>query len=627
MLDKLSNDIKFIVVIVILLIALPIIAVTATKKTTIPIDYTLGKYDSRIDAPIEINAGHYKKTDRQYLGIGFQVKPKYSDRTNTVFQTSSGSDGIKVDIDGKSFLYIYVPTVSNGKNNYIKIKSRCDTGKWNSVEIKIDRKKRLIVNINGNTLLDKKDKYIKFGIADLTIGGNGGKGKFQGEISDFRIKHEAVGERHKLMICFVLIEMIFAIIFLILLSKLLYNKKNKLQLAILLITSGFILSMTYHFIISLFVGFSYPHNTFLLIPSQSFGDFFCFMQVEFLNPYFGKTISAQYPLVNFFANLTSLCNAKISFMLLLGFSLSCLFIFVYGKIRNQEKLSSISNAILISFFNYPILFAIDRGNYELLIMGFLVLFIIFFEKEKYILSGLFLAVPIAMKVYPAVFLLLFLINKKYRSLFVTLVFIALLQIIPLLMFEGGFFNNVQFLLKGDNFNNSFLKMYLSNDNLTQRSVTLYSAFKIIFIEFSAIDNINMTRFRYLYIMISAISIILLAIFIYFKEKELWKQVAILSIIMLVFPHISADYKLIHILIPFALYLVTRKKFKYDYIYIALFSLLLMPKDYYLFSVILSDTGTHDISIASIANPLIMIIMIAIIIYENKIRNRKIAKIN
>jgi hypothetical protein len=44
-----------------------------------------------------------------------------------------------------------------------------------------------------------------------------------------------------------------------------------------------------------------------------------------------------------------------------------------------------------------------------------------------------------------------------------------------------------------------------------------------------------------------------------------------------------------------------------------FGLLLIPKDYYFLSGIISDAGTNDISIAVLLNPLIMIAMMCMII--------------
>ena len=54
----------------------------------------------------------------------------------------------------------------------------------------------------------------------------------------------------------------------------------------------------------------------------------------------------------------------------------------------------------------------------------------------------------------------------------------------------------------------------------------------------------------------------------------------------------------------------------------MFSLLLIPKDYYMFSKIISDSGTKDISIAVVLNILIMLVMMAVIIKDGLVKRYK-----
>jgi len=79
--------------------------------------------------------------------------------------------------------------------------------------------------------------------------------------------------------------------------------------------------------------------------------------------------------------------------------------------------------------------------------------------------------------------------------------------------------------------------------------------------------------------------------------------------MLLLPHMSVDYKLIHIFIPLSLYINFAKKNSYDWFYLLMFSLLLIPKDYFLFSKSISDTGYKDISISIMINPILMVLMV------------------
>jgi hypothetical protein len=109
--------------------------------------------------------------------------------------------------------------------------------------------------------------------------------------------------------------------------------------------------------------------------------------------------------------------------------------------------------------------------------------------------------------------------------------------------------------------------------------------------------------------------IFLSGYVLFVEKELWKKVMILVSAALLLPHASADYKLIYIFIPMLLFINSAKKSRFDLFYIIMFGLLLIPKDYYLFPKIISDSGYSDISIAVVLNIFIILAMIAVIIKE------------
>ena len=109
--------------------------------------------------------------------------------------------------------------------------------------------------------------------------------------------------------------------------------------------------------------------------------------------------------------------------------------------------------------------------------------------------------------------------------------------------------------------------------------------------------------------------ILLSGYVLFIEKELWKKVMILVASALLFPHASADFKLIYIFIPMFMFINVDKKSRFDLFYIIMFGLLLIPKDYYIFPKIISDSRYSDISIAVILNILILVLMVVMIVID------------
>lgn len=123
----------------------------------------------------------------------------------------------------------------------------------------------------------------------------------------------------------------------------------------------------------------------------------------------------------------------------------------------------------------------------------------------------------------------------------------------------------------------------------------------------------MAKFLSIYIIIAVVLGLVIAAYVVVMEKEFWKKVAILVVTMLLLPHISADYKLIHIFLPLFLFINVSKPNRLDKVYIVLFGLLLIPKDYYLLSKVISDSGVSDISISVIINDMALIIMLFLII--------------
>jgi hypothetical protein len=218
-----------------------------------------------------------------------------------------------------------------------------------------------------------------------------------------------------------------------------------------------------------------------------------------------------------------------------------------------------------------------------------------------------------MKIFPAVLLLLYLPKKKYRELVLSIGITALLTLGSLLLFKGGLKANINFLLHGSNFSFSTLVSFLGPGNMVQRGVTLFTFFKIIFLETGWIAKIDMAQFLSIYIKLAALSFIPLAAYVVFVEKILWRRVALLVFSMLLLPQISADYKLMHIYLPMFLFMISDDHSRLDIIYLLIFGLLMIPKDYAYYSHVASDAGASDISISVMINMTIMLLMSGLII--------------
>jgi len=393
------------------------------------------------------------------------------------------------------------------------------------------------------------------------------------------------------------------------------DKDKKINFVIAIILTGFMCSVCFHYIKGYYFHLPYPHNTFLFTPGDKFADYFNILNWnKDLNPYFQNVATAQYPLLNFLSYLLSLINRLISFCLYNAVVIS-LFCYLNAiALDCKDKIQLYIRTFVFSFLTYPFLFTIDRGNFESLLCVFLMLFIYFYQQKKYIVSTLFLAFAISMKLFPVFLVVLLIAEKKYRQLLFAILFVAGITLLCLATFSGGLEANLRMLISGANLqNNSNVLSFTGNNTMVQRGVTLFTFCKVIFCQLDVINRIDMVRFLAFYKVVMLFFSCLLSFYVVFVEKEFWKRVAVLVFMMLLFPQISADYKLIHIVIPLLLFINAVCDQKFDLFYTVMFSLLMIPKDYLLLYCVSSDAGTNDISIAVLLNPIIMIAMMAVIV--------------
>ncbi|MCJ7740436.1 hypothetical protein MUP32_03920 [Candidatus Microgenomates bacterium] len=99
-----------------------------------------------------------------------------------------------------------------------------------------------------------------------------------------------------------------------------------------------------------------------------------------------------------------------------------------------------------------------------------------------------------------------------------------------------------------------------------------------------------------------------------KLKKEGKKIALLTFSMNLLPAVSGDYKLLYVFIPLFLFINFSKKSRWDLIYLVLFSLLLIPKNYdrFLFPNLLIYNFTN---LGVVINPILMSFISLLIIAQ------------
>jgi hypothetical protein len=255
--------------------------------------------------------------------------------------------------------------------------------------------------------------------------------------------------------------------------------------------------------------------------------------------------------------------------------------------------------------------AIDRGNNEIIVFLCTALFIYFLQKNKGFAACMFLSIAMAMKLFPAVFLVLLFSEKKYKEIAITVGLTLLLSIMSVSLFANDFSDNINFILSGFGVTNAPL---FGDNNVLQRGVSAFVAIKLFLVKADLLHSMRMHAILSAYSVVCLTVFGLLSLYIWLIEREFWKKLTLLVLPMLLFPQVSAEYKLLYIYLPLYLFVNHEKRSVMDLFYLLMLALMLVPKDYLYFQGFITDSGYADYSINSVLNIAIMImVMTAMVI--------------
>jgi hypothetical protein len=389
-------------------------------------------------------------------------------------------------------------------------------------------------------------------------------------------------------------------------------KEEKISLIVLIIVVGFAIAVAYHYAMGYYLGKPWPANTFLHKPEAHFFDFTLVVrQSATLDP-FSKDIGgfAGAPFAQFIGYLFSIIH--IAWLQLCIFFGSFFIVFLlmakhylYGL---KSKLTSYQLLAIfaIVFLTYPVLFAVDRANFDLLVCASLFLFALTYGRQQYKASTVFLALAIAIKPFAAIFIMVYILDKRYKDVLLVIFNAVFLTALSLSLFKGGLFVETQ------NYFNSLFNIVdsLSAGNRQTFITDLYSLLTLV-IKFIG-DKLGTEMYlpahpeaRILYGIMAIIVFIYFVIYLWNKHPPLWKVMAVLAISVILLPFHSVDYRLTYLLVPMLMYLGFKEQTRNDLLIIILWGLLLVPKNYY--------TLQSPQNIGMVINPLLLISLLICII--------------
>lgn len=420
----------------------------------------------------------------------------------------------------------------------------------------------------------------------------------------------------------------FGIVFLFLASMIYRLQKKQKGTEVHFLASVILLAFVFFafksYAFSYYLNAGYPLSTFLFRPEDRFNDFFNLINIcKDNNPYMTNYFfqSNYFPLANTFFWLVSKIGT--GFPVFLGYILIFVFfyfLFLRKVIVKDQSIGAVISLVIIGLLNYPFLMNIDRGNLEAWMFMFLLAFFYFYDHGKTYLAIFFLALTIAMKLFPAVFLILLLKDKRYKEILITVFIACLATFLSLLSFRGGLGSNITAMFDSFHTFNS-----LTSFEGLQHNLSLFGFIKVWVIigqKFSGggVDPAFVKEaVPFLYYSIGVfMAFFILVDYILIKKHERWKDVMCLTIIMILFPNVSFDYRLIYLFIPLGYFLSRKIRTQHDSFFLLLFSFLLIPQSYlYIF---------NDISVATLIYPAIMMIFMVLILGYKSIRHAENANL-
>ncbi len=349
-------------------------------------------------------------------------------------------------------------------------------------------------------------------------------------------------------------------------------------------------------------GRPWPYNTFLYMPQIHFTDLTSlYGPVRAGNPY----ASSNYPpfsylLIEPFAWLRGTKATVLWTALIVG----GLGTFVAWELKFVRRVDRLAAVVVLTVINYPFLIAFDRGNIEIFVTLALALFAWAWQTNRTELAAVAIGVAAAIKGYPLIFAALFLARGQWRNLAI----VAGTALV--LTFAGsGFYNfdlpHTLSLMRAQI--NAYNQVYVIGPWGLPYGCSLFGALKLFATNVMGGGTPTVTYLVPIYQEVTALLGIGLVVALWRLPLRFWEQVALLTFALDALPTVSGGYKLLHLVIPIALFLRFGADDRWRWWYLAGFATLMVPMAY----VIIGFEGTN---LGVVADPVIMLAMgVAIVV--------------
>jgi len=359
----------------------------------------------------------------------------------------------------------------------------------------------------------------------------------------------------------------------------------------------------------------YPFDTFLFLSHVRFTDFYDTVSGSAnWNPY--SRLAVYLPFTYVVLHPFSWMPEFPAYMLYLAITLVLLFrsiFLILATSLGQTRFTALSAATLLGFSS-PFIVCIDRGNIELTVMWLICECVYCMHCRSYARGLAYLVPAICMKVYPAVLLAMLLPRRRWKLLSVSLVAATAITIASMSLFTGSLADNArQWRFQASQFTTNYV---IGNAGMGG-TASVWNAVKLVAIQQQIYDlkhdashavndfDAYLSGLLRWYTIALVITSVYLTFHVVFVETSFWRRVSLLILFMVLATPAGAEYKVIHAITSLLCLIVTKERRAGDLCVVALITLALMPKKYFYFPFIVTDSGVADCSIAVLVNPMLL----------------------
>lgn len=390
-------------------------------------------------------------------------------------------------------------------------------------------------------------------------------------------------------------------------------KRRRVRLLVTIVLVGTVAAIAYHYMVGFYFGLGYPQSTFLYIPDDHFNDWD--------NPYIWAqaylhgepTRLIYFPFAFMTAVAATVLPMRVGFALVIALFLVVLVLMLRSWVVDCEEhvLTKVQYGFILVVLSYPVIFALDRTNLEMLLFVFIAAFFYFlYVRGSPWLAALFLGAAIAFKLYPATLLLLLLAERRLRTFVWSIVFALVLTGIGVVALAAlGHHGLVGILRMNQSEMGYYQRLMVISSGGLQHGHSLWGLLRMPgFLRGTPVAGWQMSLYPY----VAALIFLALAVYVLFFETERWKRVLFAMVPAVLLPFVSADYTLLQMYFPLVFFLNASRVSRWDIVYVALFGVLLVPVDYRYLSVALDG-----VSISVVIYPVALLALLVLAIVDRQ----------